>query len=169
MARRRKPPGEFVYTDVTVADPEEGIRQGIIEVRTASVDAASWHARWARRWGRVYFALGLPSAVLAGVAGATGLASTSGRIPAAIIALVAAGLGAAATFLDGARHREHHTAMSAAWQSLASDAHTHLLADVPSADWLRTDGRAALQALSRRRARLFGLTAPSADEQSPAS
>jgi hypothetical protein len=83
--------------------------------------------RSSRWWGRAYYMLGLPAAVLAVVAGATGLASTAGRIPAAIIALVAAGLVAAVTFLNSEDNQRRNSAMSAAWSELADDARLHNL------------------------------------------
>jgi hypothetical protein len=73
-------------------------------------------------WGRAYYLLGLPAAVLAAVAGATGLISAAGRIPAAVIALVAAGLTAAATFLNSDENQKSNIVMSAAWSQLADDA-----------------------------------------------
>jgi hypothetical protein len=60
--------------------------------------------------------------VLAAVAGATGLISAAGRVPAAIIALVAAGLTAAATFLNSDDNQKSNIVMSAAWSELADDA-----------------------------------------------
>lgn len=81
-------------------------------------------SRW---WGRAYYLLGLPAAVLAAVAGATALISVSGRIPAAIIALVSAGLTAAATFLNSEQNRKKDDELSAAWQGLADDARLTIL------------------------------------------
>jgi hypothetical protein len=79
MARRRVArPGTYIITDTLAATPAEGVKAGIVEILTASREAAEWHARWARRWGRVYIALGLPSAILAATAGATGLATSTG-------------------------------------------------------------------------------------------
>ncbi|HXL91964.1 MAG TPA: hypothetical protein VN969_23730 [Streptosporangiaceae bacterium] len=78
--------------------------------------------RSSRWWGRAYYLLGLPAAVLAAVAGATGLISAAGRVPAAIIALVAAGLTAAATFLNSGDNQKNRIVMSAAWSELADDA-----------------------------------------------
>jgi len=78
-------------------------------------------------WGRAYYMLGLPAAVLATVAGATGLASTAGRVAAAIIALVAAGLTTTATFLNSDKNQRRNIAMSAAWSDLADDARLHNL------------------------------------------
>jgi hypothetical protein len=94
----------------------------------AEADLHSFNARRSSsRWSRAYYWLGLPAAVLAAVAGATGLTSTAGRLPAAYIALVAAGLTAAATFLDSNAQRQRRDALSAAWQELADVARMELI------------------------------------------
>lgn len=67
-------------------------------------------------------ALGSAAAVLAAVAGATGLASTAGRVPAAIMALTAAALTAAARFLRCNERHEMNWRRVSAWQALARDA-----------------------------------------------
>lgn len=73
-----------------------------------------------KRWSSAYYMLGLPAAVLTTIAGAAGLASTAGRIPAAIVALVAAGLTTAATFLNKSNENmQRNRKLSAAWQELA--------------------------------------------------
>ncbi len=83
--------------------------------------------RASRWWGRAYYMLGLPAGVLATVAGAAGLASTAGRVPGAVIALVAAGLTTAATFLNSDRNQRRNIVISAAWSELADDARLHNL------------------------------------------
>lgn len=106
--------------------PKEAL--AALEAIIAEGDLKSYNLRRAAAWwARAYYLLGLPAAVLATLAGATGLASTGGRIPAAIIALVAAGLGAAATFLNSDQNRKHDDDLSAAWQELADDARLYLL------------------------------------------
>ena len=81
-----------------------------------------------KRWSGAYYMLGLPAAVLTVIAGAAGLASTAGRIPAAIIALVAAGLTTAATFLNGSNENsQRNNNLSAAWQELANGVRSALL------------------------------------------
>ena len=45
----------------------------------------------ARDGGRAYYVVGVPAIVLAAISGISGLATTTGRVPAAIIALVSAG------------------------------------------------------------------------------
>ncbi|MCZ1005671.1 hypothetical protein O1L68_01445 [Streptomyces lydicus] len=47
--------------------------------------------RRAEFWARADIALGFPAALLAGVSGAAGLASADARVPAALVALAAAG------------------------------------------------------------------------------
>lgn len=88
----------------------------------ADCDLRAYDAqRASKRWGRAYYSLGLPAAVLATIAGATGLASTAGRIPAAIVALISAGLTTAAAFLNSNENKQQSTRLSAAWQELADD------------------------------------------------
>jgi len=167
MARNRtRSPGAYVFGATAPTSPEDGIRMGIDEVLDASVEAARWHATWSRRWARIYLCLGLPASILAAVAGATGLAASAGRVPAAIIALISAALAAGATFLESGRRREYHQAMSGAWQALANDAHVHQLADIPRAEWLADEGPKALRRLARRRAGLIQLKVP-VDEHMP--
>jgi len=94
----------------------------------AECDLNAFYLRRASRWwGRAYYVLGMPAVVLATIAGATGLASTAGRVPAAIIALIAAGLTAAATFLNSCDNQRNNIVMSAAWSELADDARLHNL------------------------------------------
>jgi hypothetical protein len=104
----------------------------IIGALESIIAESAVHAYELRRsghwWARTYYLLGAPAALLAAVAGATGLASTTGRVPAAIIALAAAGLTAMATFLDSAQNQRQDRALSAAWTSLADDARLAIVA-----------------------------------------
>jgi hypothetical protein len=74
--------------------------------------------RWAYLWQTADVVLGVAAAVLAAIAGATGLASTAGRIPAAILALTAAALTAAAKFLRSSERYEIDWTKARAWQAL---------------------------------------------------
>jgi hypothetical protein len=159
-AQAVEPPGTYIVASSSAGSVVEGVRAGIEEILGASTAAAEWHAAWARRWGRIYLWLGLPASILAAVAGATGLASAAGRLPAALMALGAAALGSAATFLESGQRRQYHEAMSSAWQVLANDAHVYLLAYVPDGEWLSTSGRETYGALSQRRSELIGLRVP---------
>lgn len=77
---------------------------------------------WALFWQTSDLVLGLAAAVLAAVAGATGLASTAGRVPAAIMALTAAAMTAAARFLSSNERYERNWKRFRAWHALERDA-----------------------------------------------
>jgi hypothetical protein len=95
---------------------------GVLISLISDCDLRAYDTRRAsKRWGSAYYFLGLPAAVLATIAGAAGLATAAGRIPAAIIALVAAGLATAATFLNSNENKQQNSKLSAAWQELADD------------------------------------------------
>jgi hypothetical protein len=95
---------------------------GVLITLIADCDLRAYDTRRAsKRWGSAYYLLGLPAAVFATIAGAAGLASTAGRIPAAIVALAAAGLATAATFLNSNDNKQQNGKLSAAWQELADD------------------------------------------------
>jgi hypothetical protein len=119
----------------------------------------------ARAWSRLYFVVGLPAAVLAAVAGAIALASTAGRVAAGIIALVSAGLTAAATFLDSATRQTSYDNLAAGWQVLANDAHLKLVVDVENDEWLTRESRVLLQDLADRERKLLQGKAPDAEAE----
>ena len=131
----------------------------------AEGDLSAYDTRRASRWwGRAYYILGLPAAVLAAVAGATGLISAAGRVPAAIIALVAAGLTAAATFLNSDENQKNDLVMCAAWSELADDARLQHLRYVQAVKRLNDSSDKAILAddywdrvlnLHRRKGRLL--------------
>jgi hypothetical protein len=77
---------------------------------------------WARFWQVADIVLGLAATVLAAIAGAAGLATTAGRVPAAILALTAAGLAAANQFLHSGERYVRNRRHSSAWQALERDA-----------------------------------------------
>jgi hypothetical protein len=73
-------------------------------------ESAKWSAQGqfeqAKLWRATHLVLGVPSATPAAIAGATAIASTTGRVAAGIVALVSAGLGAVAASLDAAGRAE---------------------------------------------------------------
>ncbi|MFD8373514.1 hypothetical protein ACFV2Z_22520 [Streptomyces sp. NPDC059688] len=73
-------------------------------------------------WRLTHAALGLPAAVLAGISGATGLSSADARIPAAVLALVSAGLSAAIAFLKPEVHQRAAHARRRAYLALEVEA-----------------------------------------------
>jgi hypothetical protein len=125
----------------SVSASEHGNGQGIAAVvESATVllhrlaaeakNGAAWHSRRATRWGRIYLTLGLPAAILAAVAGAAALASTTTRIVGGVIALASAGFSAAAAFLDSRNSQQRFEALAASWSALGSDVDRLLTFDV---------------------------------------
>jgi hypothetical protein len=88
------------------------------------------------------------------VAAATGLASAAGRVPAAIIALTAAGLTAAATFLNSDQRGTANDALGGAWQELADNARMAVL-DLDARSLTGRDVGDTLLRLHRRKSQLL--------------
>ncbi|MFC8663236.1 hypothetical protein [Streptomyces sp. NPDC057199] len=103
------------------ADVDERMRVLRAEVELL-IDEARIGARRAQRRGKLWNAtnicLGFPAAVLAGVSGAAGLASTGARVPAAVLALLAAGFSAGSTFLRADARQMTNLRRRYAWQTL---------------------------------------------------
>jgi hypothetical protein len=102
------------------------------------------------RYSSLYVVLGLPAAVLAAIAGVTVLASTAGRLAAGIIALTAAALSAAATFLDSAKKRDQAAKLNTDWEDLYSEMRVCRLTKLASFTTL--DGPAMLTSFAARAA-----------------
>jgi hypothetical protein len=134
------------------------INQALGEIITGSEKASEWHSKRGALYGRAYYALGLPAVILATLAGATALASAAGRVPAAIIALVSAALGAAATFLNSGGQRAYHQEMASQWYMIAGEAKIYRFQDV---SWvteeggITEEGRKILKGLLDRQAQLL--------------
>lgn len=112
------------------AEVEALRREAARQVRTA-------HRR-VQLWAYVDVALGFPAALLAGVSGAAGLAAEEARVPAAVLALLAAGFASGAGFLRShvrmlANRRARH-----AWAAVEAEARV-LLARGPHAGELDLD------------------------------
>lgn len=78
--------------------------------------------RRARVWAVIDVVLGFPAALLAAVSGAAGLATADARVPAALLALVSAGLSAGAGFLRSETRRVAHKRARTAWAALEGEA-----------------------------------------------
>jgi hypothetical protein len=120
------PPRDNVARSGTVDAVKELLQRLIAEAR----ERAAWHEKHAARWARAYYTLGIPAAVLAGIAGATALASTTTRVVAGIIALTSAGISAAAIFLDSRNHQQHHRILAAKWSTLERDVNFTVMFDL---------------------------------------
>ncbi|MGW1228180.1 hypothetical protein [Streptomyces sp. NPDC002530] len=88
----------------------EGLRDEATRQRTLAHRRADF-------WARADIALGFPAALLAGTAGAAGLASADARLPAALAALASAGFAAGAAFLHSDTRRRANKRARHAWAS----------------------------------------------------
>ncbi|MGH3311314.1 MAG: hypothetical protein ACRDP3_12130 [Streptomyces sp.] len=94
--------------------------------------------RRARFWAFTDIAMGFPAALLAGVSGAAGLAFAEARVPAAVLALLAAGFSAGAGFLRSDVRRTANKRARRAWAALEDEAR------LVQAGGFHHDGRARL-------------------------
>jgi hypothetical protein len=94
----------------------------LVDIGTTAGSEAKRASKSLRRWDAVFLGLGIPSAMISSVAGATGLGSAAGRIPAAALSLLAAAITAIATFLRSDARSSEARRRQAAWGSLAGDA-----------------------------------------------
>ncbi|GHB33794.1 hypothetical protein GCM10010346_66180 [Streptomyces chryseus] len=101
--------------------------------------------RHVRFWSFIDVALGFPAAVLAGVSGTAGLASADARVPAALLALVSAGLSAGAGFLRSDVRRAANRRSRRAWAEVEARARLLLAQEPPLLD--RQSAQEALQGL----------------------
>jgi hypothetical protein len=109
---------------------------------------------YVRLWQVVDVIFGFLAATLAAVAGAAGLASTAGRVPAAILALCAAGFAAANQFLGSGERFERNRKRRNAWEVLEWDARVERAKlSEPSAKSME----AVMNELLRRRIAIFDM------------
>jgi hypothetical protein len=106
-------------------------------------------------WGRLYYAFGLPSAVLAAAAGATALSSALNSMAlgwmTAVFALAAAIISAAAAFLRCEERRDRNVALLGGWIELGDRVQEALmkyaLAEKENGQLRRSEQRTFLQGL----------------------
>jgi hypothetical protein len=109
-------------------DTEDAIARQLSKIEEAVTWSAQGQLEAAKLWRLVNLCVGVPAAFLAAVAGVTALASTTSRIAAGIISLIAAGLAAVAATLDAAKRAQ--AAQSAGNKYLALQQDTAIARDV---------------------------------------
>lgn len=110
---------EKTASDAAIRD---GIVAELLRLEESSRYSAQAQFSQAKIWRATNLWLGVPSAALAAIAGGTGLATTEGRTVIAVLALLAAGLGAIMTTLNAARRAELAHAVANAYLALENDA-----------------------------------------------
>ncbi|MFG3532319.1 hypothetical protein ACGF8B_37160 [Streptomyces sp. NPDC047917] len=110
---------------ITRLGPDEfahRLRAEIERLRDEATRQRQLAHRRAEFWTRTDIALGFPAALLAGTAGAAGLASADVRVPAALAALASAGFAAGAGFLRSETRRRANKRARHAWASVEARA-----------------------------------------------
>ncbi|MEU8782490.1 hypothetical protein [Streptomyces sp. NPDC048637] len=102
------------------------LRTELERLRDEAIRQKDLAHRRADFWVKVDIALGFPAALLAGASGAAGLASVDARIPAALLALIAAGCAAGAGFLRGDSRRVANKRARQAWAAVEAAARMKL-------------------------------------------
>lgn len=100
-----------------------GFVRSMLELEAEAERQSLIYASRSRIYGSLYYILGLPAAILAAIAGATALASTTGRVWAGIIALASSALSAAVVFLDSGKQRERAAQLRGYWDNLYNEIH----------------------------------------------
>jgi hypothetical protein len=131
-----------------MVDETQPIRNELSRIEESATFSAQAQFEQAKYWRAVNLTLGVPAAVLAAIAGATALASTTGRVAAGIIALIAAGLSAITTTLNAAQRTEQGQAAGNLYLALQSDARIARETDLPRQSF--DEARAALAELRVR-------------------
>ena len=140
------------FTDDATDAEVKHLRNEIAEVAVEADEQARHARKLALFWNAAYLSLGLPTAILAAVSGATGLASEQARIPAALLALISAALTATSTFLRCDVRAIGNNMHKSAWRVLEADAH------LAAAQYAYTKPelmKSALEELLRKRRAIF--------------
>ncbi|MFF4230133.1 hypothetical protein [Streptomyces sp. NPDC001820] len=110
-------------------EPTQRLRSEIVRLREEATCQKALAHRRAEFWTRADIALGFPAALLAGTAGAAGLAAADARIPAALMALASAGFAAGAGFLRSDYRRRANKRARQAWAAVEGRATLKLACD----------------------------------------
>ena len=134
---------ELEIENVRMGLPSQGgFVRSMLELEAEAERCSLIFAGRTRFYSRLYYLLGLPAAILAAIAGATALASTTGRIAAGVIALASSALSAAVTFLDSGGQRDRSAQDRLRWDDLYNAVHVERLTKLSG--YTVDDGPAAL-------------------------
>lgn len=129
-------------------EAREALRDELLRLEESATYSAQSQFEQSKIWRGTNLVIGGPAAVLAAIAGGTGLASASNRTTAAVMALISAGLGAVVTTLNAASRADRaHTAANS-YLSIQTEARQLRNLDLPSMEL--TDARSKLDELTTR-------------------
>lgn len=107
----------------------EPIEKEAARVAEDSLYSAKAHFEAGRRWGKIHLAMGLPIALLAGIAGVSALSGMPRT--AAVVAFVVAGLTGVMTFLNPERRAASHDTAGTQYLSLRNSLRFFKSIDLP--------------------------------------
>lgn len=126
----------------------QGIMQAYGELDANALHDSSMEKRLAKRWGTIHLFLGIPAAALSAAAGVTGLATSTGRIPVAVVTLVAAVIVASSSLLQPGvrqqRHQTQHAELVEFWHRVR----VIMQVDLVSPEWFTANARSTLDKLT---------------------
>ncbi|MFD8671903.1 SLATT domain-containing protein [Streptomyces seoulensis] len=117
-------------------------------VEESAMYSAQTQFETAKHWRGVHLLMGIPTTLLAAVAGTTALVESTGRVAAGILALVSAGLGAVMTTVNAPQRMSHATACANAYLEVQTAARQTRTVDLPVL--ALDDARAVLAELTSR-------------------
>lgn len=127
---------------------KEAISRQLSKIEEAVMWSAQGQLEAAKLWRTVNLCVGVPAAILAAIAGVTALVSTTGRIVAGIVAIVAAGLGAVVPSLNAPKRAEVAEAAGDKYLAIQQDAAIARDVDLPGRHV--NDSRQILSQLAER-------------------
>ena len=135
------------------AGPEATRRAAIADELRRLEESAMFSAQTqfesAKHWRSLHLMLGIPTGLLAAIAGTTALVESTGRVAAGILALISAGLSAVMTTVNAPQRMTHATTCANAYlevQTAARQTHSVDLLTMPV-----DDARSRLAELTARR------------------
>jgi hypothetical protein len=109
-------------------------------------------------WRWWHWLLGIPAAVLAAIAGFTGLASVTGRVPAAVLALIAAVFGGILTTVEPNKRLKQCQAAATAYNEVRVTARQTRRVELPSLSI--DDARSQLRELTEQKLQVDRIAEP---------
>ncbi|MFJ8590951.1 SLATT domain-containing protein [Streptomyces sp. NPDC093598] len=138
--------------DSPQADPgprRAAIADELRRLEESAMYSAQMQFETAKHWRSVHLMMGIPTSLLAAVAGTTALVESTGRIAAGILALVSAGLGAIMTTVNAPQRMTHATTCANAYLEVQTAARQTRTVDLPGLPV--HEARAVLAELTARR------------------
>ncbi len=121
--------------------PRHEVLREALRIEEDATHASQTQFESAKSWQLLGWVLGIPAAGLAAAAGVTGLSSAAGRIPAAILALVAATVGGVLASLEPNRKAERRRSAGVAYDEVRVELRQFRLLDLPVMDDVQAAAR----------------------------